>query len=122
MISDRKLIRISLLVAVIGIACIYLVTFFIGPESRTIASITENDAGKHIIVNATVLEKRVKDGNVFLDLGDGTGNITAVMFERTARGTDIYAVKEGDDILINGQINIYKDELEIIANSVVIWK
>jgi len=51
-------------------------------------------------------------------LGDETGNISVVMFERTARGQVLPLLAEGDSAVVEGQVNIYKSEPEIIATSI----
>lgn len=115
MISDKKLMKVSLVVALAGIAMI----FFAGQlavQNTTISQIKEIDAGKQVIINGIISSYRNSNGNIFFQLGDGTGNITVVMFERTARGQP--AAKNGDNVTINGQINVYKNELEIIASSI----
>lgn len=119
MISDTKLKKISLAVAIIGVGMIYAVTLLIGHQEMQIRAITEDDVGRRVAVNGTVETYRSSEGNVFIKLNDGTGNITVVMFERTARNQqDIYNLKKGDKITVEGQVNVYKNELEIISNSI----
>ena len=87
-------------------------------QATQIGQITDRDDGKHVLVNGTVSGFRITNGNIFFKLGDGTGNITVVMFERAARSKNI-AVGDGDSAEVRGQINVYKSELEIIASSIV---
>jgi len=117
-VKDENLVKLSLGVALAGIAAIYAVTLFAVPATVKISDINEGYAGRHVTINATIAKISIRDGNIFLTLDDGTGSITAVMFERTARGTAAYDVKTGYNISVTGQINIYKDELEVIADSV----
>ena len=113
--------RISLIIAIIGIVMIYAISIFIEPESVTTGSIDLGDTGKYVIINGTITSMNVNDGHVFLDVDDGTGTIMVVMFERTARNyPEIYNVKKDDNVVIKGQVNVYKSEIEIIASS--IWK
>jgi DNA/RNA endonuclease YhcR with UshA esterase domain len=69
-----------------------------------------------VLINGTALSVSESNGNIFIKLSDGTGNLTVVMFERTARGIEI--PNEGDNITVTGQVNTYKGEVEIIANSI----
>lgn len=115
MISDQKLGKMSLLIAVVGIIMIYASTILIGSAEMKIGNITGQDVGKNILVNGTVVSYNVNNGNIFIKLSDNTGNITVVMFERTARNQEL---NNGDIILVEGQVNVYKSELEIIANSI----
>lgn len=119
MISDQKLTKISLFTALIGIVMIYVVTVFVGPQNMSIKDIKESDVGKQVTLNGTVFSMSENNGNVFIDLQDSTGNITVVMFERTARGQkNVYTLKNDDKIIVEGQVNVYKNELEIIANKI----
>ncbi len=118
MISDKNLKILSLCISLIGIAVIYLVSVLTGNTVIKISEITDSDTGRHVVINGTVTSFTTSNGNIFMEINDNTGNIMVVMFERTARGQDIYKFKENDAVLVNGQVNIYKDELEIIANSV----
>src|SRR3989338_11681111 len=115
MISERKLMRISLLASIAGIIMIFIA----GQLSAQVIEIwrlTERDEGKQVVVNGTISSLRI-DGNIFFKLNDGTGNITVVMFERTARNKNI-ELQNGDSAEVRGQVNIYKSELEIIASSI----
>lgn len=118
MIDDENLKRISLILAVIGIIMIYVVTLFIEPQQVSIKDLTENDVGKNVVVNGTIISYSINNENIFIKLTDGTGNITVVMFERTARGQLVYDMKEGGFVSVAGKVNIYKSELEIVANSI----
>ena len=71
-----------------------------------------------MILNGTIASVNENNGNVFIGLQDGTGDIPVVMFERTARNQQVYELEKNDEIIVKGQVNIYKSELEIIANSI----
>lgn len=116
MISDKNLGKLSLLAAIIGIVMIYVATIIAGPLAMKIGDITDRDAGKNVVVNGTVTSYNVNNGNIFIRLSDDTGNITVVMFEREARGQP--KLNSDDIIVVEGQVNIYKSELEIIAKSI----
>lgn len=118
MISDKRLKIISLVVSLAGIFIIFLVSMFTGHAIVDIGSITEDDVGKYVMVNATIGGVSLNNGNLFIEIYDGTGKINAVMFERTARGMDLYSFKEKDSVLVEGQVNTYKGKLEIIASSI----
>ena len=119
MINDEKFVKISLSVALIGVIMIYFSAAFAGSQVSSIKDIRESDAGKQVRINGTIFSISENKGNLFIGLQDGTGNMTVVMFERTARDQkSVYALKEGDKIIVNGQVNVYKNELEIISNSI----
>lgn len=119
MISDSRLRKISLAIALIGIALIFATASLSEPQRIAIADITDRDSGRIVSITGTISSYNTKDGHVFLTVTDGTWNMTVVMFERTARSyPDVYQLKKYDNVTVKGQINIYKSELEIIANTV----
>ena len=118
MISDKNLKVLSFCISLVGIIIIYIVSVLTGQIFVEIGTVTESDIGKYVAINGTITSLSTNNGNVFIEINDNTGNITAVIFERTARTVDIYNFKEGDTVFVEGQINIYKGELEIVANSI----
>lgn len=119
MITDSQIKKISLLVALIGLLLIFVAATWSEPQQIAITDITADGSGRTVLVNGTAESVRVSEGNVFLKVSDGTGNITAVMFERTARDNpEVYQLKKYDNVTVKGQVNIYKSELEIIASSI----
>ncbi|HIG96788.1 MAG TPA: exodeoxyribonuclease VII large subunit [Candidatus Aenigmarchaeota archaeon] len=115
MISDQKLGKLALLIAIVGIIMIYISTLLLGSAEMKIGNITSRDVGKNVLVNGTITSYNVNNGNIFIRLSDDTGNMTVVMFERTSNGQKL---NNGDIILVEGQVNVYKSELEIIAKSI----
>ncbi len=109
--------ELSLIVAIIGIVMIFAVSVFIEPEQVPIGSIEFSDSGRHVIINGTISEMSVSGGHIFLTVEDSTGSILVVMFERDAN-QDVYNMKAGNNVVIEGQINVYKNELEIIARDI----
>jgi len=123
MISDRTLTRVALVLAIIGIAGLFLVTLFIGPKEIKIGSITDAEIGMDVTVKGVVDSYYEKDGHVFIDLNDTTGTIKAVVFENTAKGMPtVYNIEQGDMISIEGKVQLYKNELEIVATAVKTFK
>lgn len=118
MISDEKLARISLAAAIAGLVLLFIAVSLAQPENVAISQITNSYSGRNVIVDGTVKSYSTSEGNIFIKLEDGTGNITAVMFERAARGQTIPLLQKGDNATVQGQVNVYKNEPEIIASSI----
>ena len=116
--KDESVVKLALCVAAAGIAALLVLAFVAEPSQIEIGRLSERDSGKQVMIGGIVDDKSVDDGNIFLTLNDGTGSITVVMFERSARGTTAYDVQLGKSAQIRGQVSIYKGELEIIANSI----
>jgi len=85
MISDQKLGKLALLIAIVGIIMIYISTLLLGSAEMKIGNITSRDVGKNVLVNGTITSYNVNNGNIFIRLSDDTGNMTVVMFERTSK-------------------------------------
>lgn len=117
MIRDSELAKIALACTLIGMSLIYIVANFIGPAQVEISSITRDDVGKQVSVNGTVVSSSSnQNGDLFMTLSDGRTNITVVMFSRDA---DNFKPRAGEKINVVGQINEYKNVLEIIAKKVI---
>ena len=115
--NDEQIRKTALVMALIGIAGLYAVSFIIGPQDFAIGDIGTDDVGKQVVVQGVIVSGRVSEGNIFLEIGDQTGSIDIVMFERTARGKTIN-IGEGIEVEVTGQINFYKGGLEIIATTI----
>ena len=58
------------------------------------------------------------NGNAFFEIDDGA-KIKAVVFESNAKKSPwVYEIRKGDNISLSGKIQIYQNEIEIIADSV----
>lgn len=118
MISDSRLMKLSLAVSVIGIVVLFFIVQLTEPLVVKITEINEAMNGQNIITNGTVSSFFTKDGNVFFTLSDN-GEIKVVMFKRDAEKIEnSYELKNGDKIRVSGKVSIYSDELEIIAERI----
>jgi len=104
--------------AVIGIAGVVLVSFFTAPDRVSPGAIDEGLLGRVVSSQGTISSFATNNGNIFIQLSDDRGRISVVMFERTAQGTDVYSLKEGDNITATGKVLVYKGDLEIQADSI----
>ncbi|MBI2172748.1 MAG: hypothetical protein HYT73_00870 [Candidatus Aenigmarchaeota archaeon] len=113
MMEDRMIKIISLSLAVIGIAGLAIISVQNDYSPTKIYEISDEMIGKNIIVNGTVLSSRISDGNSFMYIED-LGTIKIVMFNAKIRA-DI-----GDKATVYGRVNVYKNELEIVAEKIVV--
>ena len=117
MITDKQLMKVCIVIAILGFAFLFVVSQFITPEGIKIKDIDDKMIGRIATINGTVNSFSEKDGNIFINLGDDTGNITVVMFQSDAKRFDLSMLKKSSNILVIGKISLYKSELEIIADS-----
>jgi DNA/RNA endonuclease YhcR with UshA esterase domain len=76
-------------------------------EESSIASLEKRDAGEKITLRAEVAEASGRN-NAFLELEDGTGNISAVQFDSGK------SYSPGDRMLLTGRVGIYEGDLQVV--------
>jgi DNA/RNA endonuclease YhcR with UshA esterase domain len=119
MISDEKISKICLIIAVVGAAGIGLANIYHAPEEMAIGMIGEEDLGKMVKISGSIISFSTTNGNIFIWLDDKGGNISVVMFERTARDQKyVYELKKGDNITVSGKVSLYKTDLEVLAETI----
>lgn len=112
MITDRNLMKLSLVVSLVGTIALIVFIQFIEPKQIT-ASELENNIGNNVIISGVVTSYSENKGNVFIDLNNST---KIVMFSSEAeRRPDIYKMKAGDNISVTGKVQLYRGRPEIIA-------
>ena len=111
--EDRTIKIVSLSLAIIGITGLGAVSLQSGYTPVNIYEISENMAGKKVVVNGTVHSSYVRENNLFMSLED-SGIIKIVMFN-----SGISASK-GERAVVYGRVNVYKNELEIVAEKIIV--
>ena len=118
MISDKSLFRLSLCAAAAGLFALVAVAILIEPKHVAIAEITESDAGGLVVVRGEISSYSSKDENVFITLNDSAA-IRIVLFSREAgKQPWVYDLKKRDAISVQGRVQVYRGELEIVAEKI----
>lgn len=117
--ENKTLLKISIAVSIVGIITLFIFTRYSLEKTVKIIEI-KNFLNQAIKVSGTVNSIRIsRDGHVFIKLGDETGEINVVMFKGS--NTDVALnLEKGQKISVLGKVQEYKDQLEIIANSITI--
>lgn len=116
-ISDKKLTYISLLVSVAGLIMLVLITTSIEPKEIAISQISGELSGQDVDVRGIVISVFSENGNIHLMLGD-SAKIRVVMFSSDAEKQPwVYDIQKGDRISVIGKVQIYRNELEILAKT-----
>jgi len=119
MITDKRIMHISLVLVIIGIIGLFIILQFIGPMEISTGMVTSNEIGENVAVGGVVESYFEKDGHVFMDIDDGSGVIKVIMFENTAKSYPIvYSITENDRVFVDGKVELYRNELELVANSI----
>jgi DNA/RNA endonuclease YhcR with UshA esterase domain len=77
------------------------------PEESSIASLEKPDAGEKVTLKVEVVEASGMN-TAFLELEDGTSNISAVHFEPGK------TYSPGDTVLLTGRVRIYEGDLQVV--------
>lgn len=119
MISDKSLFRVSLAVAAAGLLALVAITLVIEPKEMKIRDITGSAAGQSVSVKGVVDSYLTKDGNVFITLNDSAAIKIVVFSREAAKQPWVYDLKKGDIISAAGKVQVYRNELEIVAEKIV---
>ena len=107
--------KMSFVLAITGIIALFFATENLAPVQASVSEITTGYAGRDVVVNGTIKSLSIKEGNIFITLEEKDFRI--VIFRNKADDSN-YALKKGDRISAAGKVQIYKNELEVIAENV----
>lgn len=111
----EKIVKISLIVAVIGIAALFFVTKGL---SEDVIKIQDLKTGQMSTVKGMVTDIYVsRDGHAFLKVADNTGEISIIAF-KSSNIEQAYSLEIGDEVSVMGRVEEYKNALEIIAKEI----
>ncbi len=119
--DEKQLAMTSIAGSVISLIAIYIIVSSMGPGDVNIGHITSEHAGKAVKVTGIIVDMVVKEGNAFFTLADGTGEIRVVLWEGILRelerdGLDTSALRENVTISIEGEVDVYRGQLEIVPS------
>jgi DNA/RNA endonuclease YhcR with UshA esterase domain len=114
MLSEKKIIKYSLIASVIGLAGIYLLTQVLQAPNFSISDLNDSMTGKVIQTQGTIKSIQISNtSTAFIALREGESEIEVVLFN--AKQSEL---KEGEQVSITGEVNLYKGKLEIMAKEV----
>ncbi len=105
--NDKLLIKIAILCSVIGILGLFFISENLQLDIIQIENIDESFIGKNVNINAKINKITYSSGLTILDIEDETGNIKAIAY-------DTLQVDKDNRINIQGKIQEYENELEVI--------
>ena len=119
--NEKFIVKLSLLLSIIGIASIAIIVDLVEPEKVAIEEIDESFVDRTVLVNGVIESPRISDGHLFFTLS-GRGKIKVVIFESTLRRLSVNPqdFQEGKNIVLEGKVQIYRDQLEILPTKVEI--
>jgi aspartyl/asparaginyl-tRNA synthetase len=114
--NEKLFTRVSVLLAVSGLIGLFIYVNVVEFDSLDVNSITYDDVGNAVKVCGNVSEKYIsKNNHLFFRLSDETGGIKVVVFNSTVGklDVDVKELKDGDSLCVLGNVDVYKDELEV---------
>ena len=115
MLMERDLAIVAIVCGAIGISMLFAIENAVGPRAVSIAQLDESWAGERVSVTGNVEWVLQKDNFVMITLNDG-GKINAIKFNPAEQERQI--AYRGNKVEVVGKVEIYKQELEIVAGEI----
>jgi len=110
--KDKTLLKLSLIFSLLGLTLLIALTEFVQPKPLPIAGAIES-LDEFVYTEGEILSITPKPKVVFITLGDETGEILVVLFDKLDKD-----LKEKDIIGVSGDISLYRGTPEIIAGKI----
>ena len=112
--------RLALATATAGVLFLFLLSLVLEPVEASIAEIDESMQGLTVSVSARVDSVLHKETFVIFTLNDGTGKLKVVVFNPSNEQRQL--LQRNNFVSVEGKIQVYKNELEMVAKSVGQWQ
>lgn len=114
--TNKKLIAISIVISVVGLAAIYLLSLLEGPKKTSITNLDLDSVGKFVSTYGVIVSKRkTNGGHLFLEISDGKKNTDVAIFSNLMKYfKNDYEFRTGRKILVKGVLDEYRGNLQIV--------
>jgi DNA/RNA endonuclease YhcR with UshA esterase domain len=113
---DIRLTVMILLLAMIGMAAVYVAAQNIEPQELEVYQVKDAMDGKVVVVTAPLCKiRKMKTGSVFWSIGDEAENVTVPLLDARLR---LIPAMEGDIVSVTGLISEYNGEMEIVPKDI----
>lgn len=110
----KQIYKASVFLAVVGLTLMYFSSLYLQLEKVDIGQIEKSWSGKNVKIQGNVTDFSRSSGHAFIDLQDDTGEMMVVDFDSDLK------LEEGESIAVTGHVSIYRGQLEVIADEVMI--
>lgn len=117
---DETLLKLSLVTSIIGLILLF---YLAQTQAQVIAisSISQDDIGRTVLLKGNITSVFTSDkGTVFLKISDKTGELNAVIFKNLVSKLSAYGLQKGQQVQVEGKMNEYEGEFEIIPDKITI--
>ena len=119
MVSMQRLSAIALFAAMAGILMLFFLSQSFEPKPVKIREIGKTLVGWPVRVNAKIESSYRSGDTLLMQAFDGSGKIDAVMFNSSKEEKAMLC--KGCFASLEGKVQLYKGELEIVVESVEEW-
>jgi DNA/RNA endonuclease YhcR with UshA esterase domain len=113
--NDTMITKISVFGTIICILLLYAFTSQASSPRVNIGDIDRSFVGRSVNISGVIDNYSNNNGNIFMEVSDGTGNVKVVLWEDTIRSIENSSFLEnGAKIIVIGEVQIYKGEIEIL--------
>jgi len=119
MLKEKHLLACSLLFSAFGIALLFCTNAMFEPVQQQISEINGESVGQSVLIKGVVKWAMQKDGFVLFELHDGK-TITAIKFSPSEQ--ERQAATKGNFVEVIGKVQVYRNELEIVAQEIRKWQ
>lgn len=117
--NDSDLLKMSFGVATFGLVLLFFVSNYSTVPVVKVSELSYDDTGIKVAVKGEVTSVRIhRDGHIFLEVSDGTGEISIAIFKNVAEKLDTLKreciTNIGTSVEIAGEVKEYRENLEII--------
>lgn len=113
--KDETLLKISLIISVTGIFILLFLLEYSQLDLIKIQNVTQNELETQVKIQGELVSVKETPGLYILKIDDQTKTITVIVFKETP-----IEFKKGTYLEITGEVQKYKDELEIIADKIIL--
>lgn len=108
--KDKTLLKLSLAISITGIIALFVLTEVMEVPDYSIAEALKN--GGFVKISGTVKSIRQSNSISFLVIADDSGEIDAVLFDKTD-------ARKGNRVSVSGKIGEYKGKKQIEAKEII---
>lgn len=118
--DDRQLFRLSLFISVVGVLLLGGAILLRDVPEVNVDEISLSDRGETVSVTGVSQDVSFNGRHLFFSLRDETGSMRAVFFENSMEEVGFYGadLEEGDRVRIEGKVDVYEGELEVIVKEI----
>lgn len=115
--NEKNIKMLCLSLVIIGIIIILIANKVATFKEIEVGGVNEKMVGEYVKICGIIEKKFTNEKGAFLNINNKT-SIDAVFFQDYVKAFDVGSFKEGDKICVEGRVEIYDNNLEIIGKKI----